>query len=109
VPPRRRRPRGHIRALPSGNFQAIVNAGIDPLTGKERYLRKTATTYDEAGVTLTRLQGQKFYGQGRASTGLVRVPSLGNARGCARAGRYLGVKLTAGRGRGAVGGGLRAS
>ncbi|MGH3981904.1 MAG: tyrosine-type recombinase/integrase, partial [Pseudonocardiaceae bacterium] len=58
MPPRRRRPRGHIRTLPSGSFQAIVYAGIDPLTGKERYLRETAATYDAAAVALTRLQGQ---------------------------------------------------
>ncbi len=44
--------------LPSGSFQAIVYAGTDPLTGKERYLRETATTYDGAEQTLTRLQGQ---------------------------------------------------
>lgn len=58
MPPRRRRPRGHIRELPSGSFQAIVYAGTDPLTGKERYLRETAATYGDAEVTLTRLQGQ---------------------------------------------------
>ena len=58
MPPRRRRPRGHIRPLPSGSFQAIVYAGTDPLTGKENYLRETAATYDAAEVALTRLQGQ---------------------------------------------------
>ncbi len=41
---RRRRARGHIRELPSGSFQAIVYAGKDPLTGKERYERETAKT-----------------------------------------------------------------
>jgi len=41
MPPRRRRPRGHIQELPSGSFQAIVYAGVDPLTGEERYLRET--------------------------------------------------------------------
>ena len=56
--PSRRRQRGHIRTLPSGSFQAIVYAGTDPLTGKERYLRETATTYDGAEQALTRLQGQ---------------------------------------------------
>ena len=34
MPQRRRRPRGHIRELPSGSFQAIVYAGRDPLTGQ---------------------------------------------------------------------------
>lgn len=57
MPPRRRRPRGHIRTLPSGSFQAIVYAA-DPLTGKERYLRETTKTYDAAEIALTRLQGQ---------------------------------------------------
>ena len=56
--PARRRPRGHIRELPSGSFQAIVYAGVDPLTGKERYLRETSRTYDQAEVALTRLQAQ---------------------------------------------------
>ncbi len=58
MPPRRRRPRGHIRTLPSGSFQAIVYTGTDPLTGKERYLRETATTCDGAERALTRLQSQ---------------------------------------------------
>lgn len=58
MPPRRRRPRGHIRTLPSGSFQAIVYVGTDPLTGKERYLRETAKTYDAAALALTKLQGQ---------------------------------------------------
>ena len=56
--PSRRRQRGHIRTLPSGNFQAIVYAGTDPLAGKERYLRETAATYGAAEQALTRLQGQ---------------------------------------------------
>ncbi|MCA1707532.1 MAG: hypothetical protein LC808_31385 [Actinobacteria bacterium] len=58
MPSRRRRPRGHIRTLPSGSFQAIVYTGTDPLTGKERYLRETAATYAGAEQALTRLQGQ---------------------------------------------------
>ena len=40
-----RRPRGHIRELPSGSFQVIVYAGTDPLTKKSRYLRETLKTY----------------------------------------------------------------
>jgi integrase len=58
MPPRRRRARGHIRPLPSGSFQAIVYAGTDPLTGKERYLREVTKTYDLAEVAMTRLQNQ---------------------------------------------------
>ena len=34
--------RGHIETLPSGEFRARVYAGIDPLTGKRRYLKETA-------------------------------------------------------------------
>jgi integrase len=56
--PSRRRQRGHIRTLPSGSFQAIVYAGTDPLTGRERYLRETAATYGSAEQALTRLQSQ---------------------------------------------------
>ena len=54
MPPRRRRSRGHIRELPSGSFQAIVYAGVEPLTAKERYLRETQPSYDEARLALTR-------------------------------------------------------
>lgn len=56
--PKRRRPRGHIRELPSGSFQVIVYAGTDPLTKKPRYIRETLKTYGAAEVALTRLQGQ---------------------------------------------------
>jgi integrase len=56
--PERRRPRGHIRELPSGSFQVIVYAGTDPLTKKPRYIRETLKTYGAAEVALTRLQGQ---------------------------------------------------
>lgn len=55
---RRRRARGHVRELPSGSFQAIVYAGKDPLTGKERYERETAATFQAAEVVLTRLQAR---------------------------------------------------
>jgi len=58
MPSRRRRSRGHIEELPSGSFRAIVYAGTDPITGKERYLRESAKTYDAAELALTRLQGQ---------------------------------------------------
>jgi integrase len=55
---RRRRSRGHIRQLPSGSFRAMVYAGTDPLTGKQRYLRETCRTFAEAELALTRLQSQ---------------------------------------------------
>ena len=58
MPPRRWRPRGHIRTLPPGSFQAIVYVGTDPLTGKKRYLRETTKTYDAAEIALTRPRGQ---------------------------------------------------
>jgi integrase len=58
VPPRKRRPRGHIEELPSGSFRAIVYGGADPLTGKERRLKATAGSYAEAEVALTQLQRQ---------------------------------------------------
>jgi integrase len=59
MPPRpRHRPRGYIEELPSGSFRAVVYAGSDPLTGRERRLRETAKTYGAAEVALTRLQGQ---------------------------------------------------
>ena len=54
MPAKRRRPRGHIRELPSGSFQVIVYAGTDPLTKKSRYLRETLKTYGAAEVALTR-------------------------------------------------------
>src|SRR6266536_81780 len=58
APRPRRRPRGHIEELPSGSFRAVVSAGSDPLTGRERRLRETAKTYGAAEVALTRLQAQ---------------------------------------------------
>jgi integrase len=36
----------------------MVYAGIDPLTGKQNYLRETCATYDQAELALTRLQSQ---------------------------------------------------
>jgi integrase len=56
--PRHRRTRGHIEELPSGSFRAVVYAGVDPLTGKSRYLRETAKDYTLAEKALTRLQLQ---------------------------------------------------
>lgn len=58
MPGPKRRPRGHIRELPSGSFQVIVYAGTDPLTRKPRYIRETLKTYGAAEIALTKLQGQ---------------------------------------------------
>jgi integrase len=58
VPPRKRRPRGHIEQLPSGSWRAWVYAGRDPLTGKDRRLKETAPTYEAAQVELTKLLRQ---------------------------------------------------
>jgi integrase len=55
---RRRRPRGHIEALPSGSYRAKVFAGLDPLTHKRRYVVETAKTYRAAEAALTKLQRQ---------------------------------------------------
>ncbi|MDQ4102727.1 MAG: tyrosine-type recombinase/integrase [Actinomycetota bacterium] len=55
---RKHRPRGHIETRPNGTFRAVVYAGIDPLTGRERYLRKSARTHAEARMELTKLQSQ---------------------------------------------------
>jgi hypothetical protein len=54
----RRRVRGNIERLPSGHYRAIVYAGNDPLTGRERRLKRTAKTQAEAKVALTELQRQ---------------------------------------------------
>lgn len=58
MPPRRRRPRGHVEQLPSGRFRACVYAGVDPLTHQRRYLKEIAPDYDAACVALTKLQHQ---------------------------------------------------
>jgi hypothetical protein len=55
---RKHRPRGHIETRPNGTFRAIVYAGVDPLTRKERYLRKSAKTHAQAQIELTKLQSQ---------------------------------------------------
>lgn len=58
MPSRPRRPRGHVEARPNGKFRAVVYAGVDPLTHKQRYLKKTADTETQAYVELTKLQNQ---------------------------------------------------
>ena len=39
---RRTRARGHIEERPNGKFRAVVYAGKDPFTGRDRYLREQA-------------------------------------------------------------------
>jgi integrase len=39
----KRRNRGYIEQRSSGSYRAIVYAGVDPLTGRERYLREYAS------------------------------------------------------------------
>lgn len=56
MPPRKRRHRGHVETRPNGTFRAIVYAGIDPLTGKERYLKRSAKTRAQVEIELTKLQ-----------------------------------------------------
>ena len=55
---RQRQLRGHIEERPNGTFRAIVYAGIDPLTKKPRYLKKTVPNEAQAQVELTRMQNQ---------------------------------------------------
>ena len=47
--------RGHVRKRGESSYQAIVYAGIDPVTKRQRYLRETARTHKEAERALTRL------------------------------------------------------
>jgi hypothetical protein len=50
--------RGHVRKRGDSSYQAIVYAGIDPVTKRQRYLRQTARTPKEAERALTRLLSQ---------------------------------------------------
>jgi len=50
--------RGHVRKRGGSSYQAIVYAGIDPVTKRQRYLRDTARTQKEAERALTRLLSQ---------------------------------------------------
>lgn len=52
------RPRGHIEERANGTFRAIVHAGIDPLTRKQRYLKKTAPAEAKVRIELTKLQNE---------------------------------------------------
>nr|WP_211212971.1 site-specific integrase [Actinopolyspora mortivallis] len=54
---RKRRSRGNIEERGDG-FRVRVYAGVDPLTGKQHYLKETHGSYREAEKALTRLQNQ---------------------------------------------------
>lgn len=46
----RRRDRGSVEELPSGAFRVRVYAGVDPVTGKEHYLRQTVPAGPKAAA-----------------------------------------------------------
>ena len=48
--------RGYVEQRSSGSYRAVIYAGLDPLTGKERYLRESTSTRKEAQAALARLQ-----------------------------------------------------
>jgi hypothetical protein len=58
MPSRPRGQCGHLEQLPSGSYRAVVHAGVDLLTGKERRLKECAKTLKAAEVALTKLQRQ---------------------------------------------------
>ena len=58
MPPRKRRQRGYVEQLPSGNYRAVVYAGVDLLTRRPRYHRTTVKTYDDAKKALVKLQSE---------------------------------------------------
>ena len=47
--------KGHIERLPSGSYRVRVYAGTDPVTGKERRLKRTVATEERAAQELARL------------------------------------------------------
>ncbi len=47
--------KGHIERLPSGSYRVRVYAGTDPVTGKERRLKRTVATEERAARELARL------------------------------------------------------
>ena len=50
--------RGHIEKLPSGSFRVHVYAGIDPVTGKPRRLKRTCPDEAAAAAALGQLLSQ---------------------------------------------------
>jgi hypothetical protein len=53
-----RRTRGYVEQRSSGQWRAVVYAGVDPLTGRERRIRESAPTRKAAQAALSRLQTQ---------------------------------------------------
>jgi integrase len=47
--------KGHIESLPSGSYRVHVYLGIDPVTGRRRYLRRTVSTEARAARALADL------------------------------------------------------
>jgi integrase len=56
--PSKRRQRGFVEQLPSGSFRVCVYTGLDPLTGRDHYLKETVGTRREAERLRTRLLSQ---------------------------------------------------
>ena len=56
-------PSGHIEQLPSGSFRVHVYGGIDPITRKRIYFRKTAKTLTQAQIELGKLLEQAQAGR----------------------------------------------
>ena len=50
--------RGHIEKLPSGSVRVHVYAGIDPVTGKQRRLKRTCPDEAAAAAALGQLLSQ---------------------------------------------------
>jgi integrase len=48
-------PKGYVERLPSGSFRIRVYAGVDPLTGKEVYLKETVKRAEDVEPTKQRL------------------------------------------------------
>jgi hypothetical protein len=47
--------KGHVELLPSGNYRVRVYAGTDPVTGRERRLKRTVKTEAKAAQELANL------------------------------------------------------
>jgi hypothetical protein len=52
------RRRGYIEARPNGTFRAVVFAGTDALTDRDRYIKQTAPTRREAEKLMAKLQNE---------------------------------------------------
>jgi hypothetical protein len=52
------RRRGYIEARPNGTFRAVVFAGTDALTDRDRYIKRTAPTRREGEKLLAKLQNE---------------------------------------------------